>query len=467
MKRWLVLFTLLLSACATKVVDAPPNQPNPVELPPLDASVINIPLTIDLDAVKTEVLQRMPSPLVSATEKRMVKVGLGTMALPVEAKVAHEVWLRDLSMRMNGRQFVVTVDAEFSAEARVQAAGMGSSGVGCGKGEARPRIQFTLPGTVSWGPQGQILLSNGQWSLKWLTPCNLTALNIKAESILNLPLVRDKVEKLITDALNTATSGLSLRPHLARYWPELTAPRQIQPGIWLVLQPQKVGVADLSGQGRIVNTSVSVEARPQLISGNKPALAQAPIPAIEVLPRRDGFHLELRADVGLEEANRMLNQQLAGKPFDANGRTVLIEKLRLYGNGDKAVLGVTLKQPIEGEIYLLGKPVFDLEKNQLALTEVEYSLATSSWLASVADWMLGGSFREKIEEKARVKFDEDLAGTLKKLRDLRFDLGHGAVVRAGVERVRPRGIFFTQNDLKVLVLVDGKLAVDYGLSPQK
>jgi len=462
MKRGLALLTLLLSACAT--VDAPPNAPAPVSLPPLAASVIHIPLTINLEAVRAEVLRRVPSPLAAGTEKRTIKLGLGTMALPVEAKISHEVWLTDLTLQMQGRQFLIEAQAEFSADARVQAPGMGYSGIACGKRGARPRIQFSLPGSVGWGEQGQLILTQGAWRLQWLSPCQLTGLNIRAESILNLPLVRDKVEKLITDALNAATSGLSLRPHLARYWPELNAPRQIQPGIWLVLQPEKIGVADLQGQGRQIQTSVSIAAHPQLVSGAKPAIAMRAVPSIEVLPKSEGFHLELRADVGLDEANRMLNQQLAGKPFEAGGRTVLIERLRLYGNGDKAVLGVTLKQPIEGEIYLLGKPVFDLEKNQVALTEVEYSLATRNGLAFAADWMLGSRFREQIEEKARVRFDEDLAGTLKKVRDLRFDLGQGATVRASVERVRPRGLYFTRDDLKVQVLVDGKLAVDYGLA---
>lgn len=464
MKRCLALLTLLLSACATRIVDAPPNAPAPVSLPPLAASVIHIPLTIDLDALRAEVMQRAPSPLVAGSEKRQIRLGLGTMALPVEARVSHEVWLSDLTLRMNGQHYQIDVQAEFAADARVQASGMGYSGISCGRGETRPRVQFSLPGVMSWGAQGRIVLNHGQWSLKWLSPCNLTALNIRAESLLNLPLVRDRVEKLIGDALNAATGQLSLQPHLARIWPQLNSPRQIQPGIWLVLQPEKIGVADLQGQGRQIQTSVSIAAHPQLLSGAKPAIAMHAVPPIEVLPKSEGFHLELRADVGLDEANRMLNQQLAGKPFEAGGRTVLIERLRLYGNGDKAVLGVTLKQPIEGEIYLLGKPVFDLEKNQVALTEVEYSLATSNWLASAADWMLGSSFREQIEEKARVRFDEDLAGTLKKVRDLRFDLGQGATVRASVERVRPRGLYFTRDDLKVQVLVDGKLAVDYGLA---
>lgn len=462
----IIFATLLLSACATKVLDAPPNNPAPVVLPKQEASTVNVPVSLNLDAVRSEVLKRMPSPLAAGntTLELKVKVAGTSLTAPVETQVSHKVWLRDLSMRMTGEQFVIDVQTEFSVATKLNSAITSVGLASCGVNEALPRVQFTLPGTIKLGPQGKLILNKGNWSTKWLKPCNLTALNLNVESVLNLPIIRGKVEQLVSEAIDSSAGNLSLRPYLANVWPQLVAPREIQPGIWLVLQPEKLGLAGLVGSGNILNTGVTVRARPLLVSGNKPNQPLPPIPPIEALPKAEGFHVELRGDIGLEQANQMLNQQLAGKPIVSGDRTILIEKLRLYGNGDKAVIGVTLKQPIEGEIYLLGKPVFDVEKNQLSLQNVEYSLATNSFLASTASWLLTGTLRETIEEKARVKFDEDLAGQLKKLRDLKIDLGQGgAVVKASVERVRPLGLFFTQQDIKVFVAVDGKLGFEYGM----
>lgn len=460
------LSTVLLSACATKILDAPPNNPNPVNLPKQEVSTVNVPVSLNLDAVRSEVLKRMPSPLAAGTNKLVLKVSVGGTSLtaPVETQVSHQLWLRDLTMRMNGDQFVIDVQAEFSVATKLNSSITSVSLASCGINEALPRVQFTLPGTIKLGPQGKLILQKGSWSTKWLKPCNLTSLNLNVESILNLPIIRSKVEQLVSESIDASAGNVSLRPHLAAVWPQLVAPREIQPGIWLVLQPEKIGLDGLFGNNNVLNTSVMVRARPLLISGSKPNLPLPALPEIETLPKADGFHIEMRGDIGLDQANQMLNQQLAGKPFMADGRTVLIEKLRIYGNGDKAVIGVTLKQPIEGEIYLLGKPVFDIEKNQLSLQNVEYSLATNSFLASTASWLLGSTLRETIQEKARVKFDEDLGGTLQKLRDLRIDLGQGgAVVKASVERVRPLGLFFTQQDIKVFVAVDGKLGFEYGI----
>ncbi|MGC8016103.1 DUF4403 family protein, partial [Salmonella enterica] len=75
--------------------------------------------------------------------------------------------------------------------------------------------------------------------------------------------------------------------------------------------------------------------------------------------------------------------------------------------------GLTLSQPIAGEIYALAKPVFDLEKNELRFENVDFTLESSSLLARSADWMLHGTLRESIEQKAHIRFDDALKDLLK------------------------------------------------------
>ncbi|MCB1659185.1 MAG: DUF4403 family protein, partial [Pseudomonadales bacterium] len=176
----------------------------------------------------------------------------------------------------------------------------------------------------------------------------------------------------------------------------------------------------------------------------------------------DSFYVALRGDIGLETANRLLNEQLANKPFDAGGKNVLIKSLQLYGSGEKAVLGLRLQQPIDAEIFLLGKPVLDVINNQFRLEEIEFELATSSLLAKSANWMLHGTFKNLIAEKARFSFDKDLSQVLADFKDYRQSLGYGATLKAQIAQVRPQGVFFTANDIKAFVVVEGKLGLDVG-----
>lgn len=493
-------FVLVLGGCASTHIDAPPNNPAPVVLPEVETSSVTVPITLNLDTAKAELLKRVPNPLAAGSMTQSVKINFNNplasvsaaakpcegnsisclankalanvgstpainYTLPVDAKIDYQAFLRDVNLTMTGNRFNVDAFIEFSVAAKLQnATQVGLAGVSCGVNEVMPRLQFSLPGTVKVGGKGAILIERGQWQLKWLKPCNLSPLNLNVEAVTNLPVIRGKLEETINDQLEQLPFILALRPQLEKMWPQIASPMQIYPGMWLTLDPAVVGLGDIVGNGKLVSTAVTIKAKPQVVSSvEKPKRPLPPLPELTKAEKNEGFHVALRGDIDLEQANSLLNQQLANKPFDADGRTVLIDSIRVYGNEDRAVLGLKLKEPIQSEIFVLGKPVFDPVQNMLSFENLDFSLATSNALVNSAAWMMKGSFRQTLQEKARIAFDKDLGGAMDKLKSLRFDLGQGLLVRASVDRIQPRGVYFTQTDIKAFVAVDGKLWFDYGM----
>ncbi|RZU47443.1 uncharacterized protein DUF4403 [Fluviicoccus keumensis] len=452
----LAVSAALLVGCSAPQIQPPPNSPLPFVMPAVNPSVINLPISLDLEALRAEVLRTSPKPLSYATTTQPIGIG--------NADIQHKVFLKDLKLSVTGNQFQATTQLDFSLDSNIRAAGLNLGGVSCGiNGEEMPRIEFTLPGKLYWTQGGDLALQSDPWQLKWLKPCNITKLNLPVEKILNLPIVRDKVQTLVTAAITDNLKQFGLKAMLGKAWPTLNEPRELQKNVWLLLQPESVGLADIKGNGRLVTTAVSVQARPQIVTGDKPRLPLPPQPQPQRLTSTpDTFFIALRGDIGLDTANALLNEKLVGKPFDAGGREVLIESLRFYGSGDKAVLGLKLQKPIAAEVYLLGKPVLDTDTNEMRLEDVTFELSTSSFLARSANWMLHGTFRDAIQEKARFNFDKDLADVLKDFRDYRQDLGYGMNLRLQVASVKPQGVFFTPTELKALVLVDGKLGIDSG-----
>jgi hypothetical protein len=489
------LLVLGLAGCATTHIPAPPNQPDPVLLPAVEPSTISIPVNVDLDLLGAEAVKRLPSPLVQGSVVRDLRINinpgassssgqaacsvtsltcltsrasasLGHLSIdytaPVQSQIDYTAFLRNLQMRMQGNDFTVTAQIEFSVAARVKSGLSGFGIASCGVNEAMPKIEFTLPGTVNWTAQGDLQIVPGAWSMRWLRPCNITAFQFNVETLLDLPGVRDKVGRAIDAAITGNLQQVGLRTALKQVWPLINQPRQIQDGVWLLLGPEKISFGDITGTGRMVSSGVVVRARPQIISGAKPVVTIPPVPAPEHLPTGEGFHVALWGDISLDKANDLLNQKLAGKPITAGSHTVVIDKLRVYGSGTKAVLGLTLSEPVKGEIYALARPVFDIEKNELRFEDVDFSLESSSLLARSANWMLHGSLRQSIEQKARIRFDDDLKDALKDFRNYRQTLDSGVVVRASLDHVRPEGLYFTADSIKAYVVLDGKLWVDIG-----
>ncbi len=456
----LVVGMILLSGCQSpQPLLAPMNNPNPIVLPVVESSIINVPIDIDLEVVRSEALKNVPKPLSAGTTTQMLVIA--NTPLPIESDLIHVVNLRDLRLSVTGQDFVATTQLDFSVDTRMRASFMRVGGVSCGIGEELPKIEFTLPGKLYWTAEGDLAVQAGQWQLKWLKPCNITAFKFNVEKILNLPLIRNKVQSVVNDTIKDSLKDVGLKALLTKTWPQVNAPQQLEKNIWLLLQPEQIGLSDIVGLGRYVKTSVSVTARPKIVTGEKPQISLPIMPKPQRLTTtKEGFYLALRGDIGLDVANSLLNEKLANKPFDAGGRQVLINSLKLYGSGDNAVLALRLQKPIDAEIFLLAKPVLDIEKNELHLENVDFALATSSLLAKSANWMLHSTFTDTIAEKARFSFDKDLTETLKDFKDYRQNLGYGATLKAQITRVRPQGVFFTPTDIKAFVVIDGKLGLE-------
>ncbi len=104
--------------------------------------------------------------------------------------------------------------------------------------------------------------------------------------------------------------------------------------------------------------------------------------------------------------------------------------------------------------------VLDATKNEMRLDDINFELATTSLLAKSANWMLHGTFKNLIAEKARFSFDKDMSTVLADFKDYRQNLGYGTTLKAQIAQVRPQGVFFTTNDIKAFVVVEGKLALE-------
>ena len=189
------LFGLLLSAC-NNAPHAPVNNPLPSAPPVMPASIISVPVTVDLDQVRDQVLKRAPSPLVSGSQTQILRVrfnptgqsgepgacsitelnclarrAAGAVAVdytvPVETVITHQVYLRDLSMRMTGNQFNLLSQVEFAINTRIKSSLAQFGVASCGVNETMPRIELAMTGTVDWvAAKGDFVVTSKGWSMK-------------------------------------------------------------------------------------------------------------------------------------------------------------------------------------------------------------------------------------------------------------------------------------------------------------
>jgi len=344
-----------LAGCASSP-RAPLNNPLPAVPPPVEASVISMPVTVDLEQLRVELLRQLPGPVLSGSQTQVLRVRLnpggrgtplepGTCSItelncltkkaasaiavdytaPVETVISHQVFVRDLAMSMTGNQFTVTTQIEFSVSTRFKSSLAQFGVASCGVREVMPRLEFTLSGYVNRGSTGDLVITPKPYAVKWLRPCNITAFNLNVEALLNLPVLREKLQETIYEAVFSGLHQVNIRTQLARAWPELNAPRELQPNVWLLPHPASIAFADIVGNGRYVSTGVLVRAHPEVVTGAKPVVVLPPVPAAERGINGDSMHLAIRGDIALAEAEALLNQKLAKKTMTVNGRVVQVD----------------------------------------------------------------------------------------------------------------------------------------------
>ncbi|MEJ7677619.1 MAG: hypothetical protein WKG06_07075 [Segetibacter sp.] len=56
------------------------------------------------------------------------------------------------------------------------------------------QLEATLISKVDLGDDGKLILSDKNWELRWNKACNLTALDMSVESLMNLPFIKSIIK---------------------------------------------------------------------------------------------------------------------------------------------------------------------------------------------------------------------------------------------------------------------------------
>jgi len=314
---------------------------------------------------------------------------------------------------------------------------------------------------------------NSDWSLNtntvsdgfdWIsTPVlKIGPIDVPITYIANLILKANQT-KLTTAIDKGFMDNVNLRSYMLDSWNALQEPRKVNDtyNLWVKIIPQGILTTPISGKnGKLIHT-ISIKSTTQAFVGAPPDKGPIlPLPKLTIQNQiPSDFQVNLWTELPFVKANELATGYLQGKTFTEGKRSVTINHISLYGEGEKLVIYLILTGSYQGELYLEGTPVYNATKQAIELSGLDYHVSTKQFIVKSASWLFKSTLINMVSQNLAFPIADELkeakALTESNMKD--YQLAEGVLLNARLKDLDILDIGIRKESIHLLVGINGKL----------
>ncbi len=449
--RPLAVILLLAAACGGGHFEVPAPQVDmrgATALPPPEAAVIALPISISLGKVRAALSQRFP---VSDSLTQAQCVALG-------GAVCHQyVYRRDsIELRMNGDRVDLATRLRYRGRVALPRVGGLAS---CGYApEPMKRAELRAGTALYWRTDWRLASRGTALAATLPDPCEVTLLKVDATPLMQR--VVDGQLEAMRAQLDSALPALAdLRPSADSLWRALQTPVALDSAstVWLLMQPDGIALGRPLGRGDALTTALVITAHPRAQVGPRPLAARRPLPTLSLAQQTSGIHVPLDIELPFAELSARVTESMKG---EIAGKDLTVDDVSIWGSGDTAVVKVGVRGTVRGDLYMLGRVGYEPSTRRLLVTDLRYTLASDNAMSRIKATL--GSYRiKRALDEATGHGRLDVGMQLDSLRhqltaQLNRPLAPGVSVSGSVDDIRIAGFVTTPTAFVVRVVLDGR-----------
>lgn len=279
----------------------------------------------------------------------------------------------------------------------------------------------------------------------------------------------EKSKATLTTAIDNAiVQSVNLPQKMNEAWFVLQNPMKVNDAyrMWCKITPQSVTMTPLRAAGEALETTLSIEGVTEVAAGETTPkfMANTALPPFKMVetPSGNDFTVNLMTDIPFSEAERMAKSFAVGQTFQPSGKKITITNIQLFGQNDKMIVTTSFTGSYNGSLYLVGKPIFNPQKNSIELQDVDFELNTKSFLLKSAAWLFDKTIIKKIKESAVFALTDHLNGTKKSLNDMlrHYSLNNNVYIEGQIDDLQVQNMMLTPSGIRIQVGSKGRLAVN-------
>ncbi len=441
---WLTLLFLLGAGCnATKKLEAPKEQYN--EYMENNVSFLSIPARIGIKELERSLNQQLDGVVYEDDS-----YSGDNMQLRVTKN-------QDINLKVYGQEinYIVPVDIWVRYNA----------GITKVEADGEIELEFTTAFDINndWNIETETELTRHQWLR---TPrINVIGINLPIGSVANLVLnnARGYISRTIDDLVR---DNLDLRSIVDQGWKMMYSPILVSEeySTWMIVNPKRIAMTPLNITADSIQSTVVIESQPELVVGGKPlGYSPQPLPPLNRQAKPlEGFMIKISTKISYEEAERIGKAELVGQTYQSGKRSVTVEDLEIYGQGNQLVVDTKLSGSYNGSVYLTGEPVYNERRNRVELEDLDFTLNTQNALYRSAGWLLKGTIKKQIQKNLDFLLDYNLNAVKEELQAqlTNYPLGGGLVINGNLQELNIQNVFLAPDGMRVNLVLAGEVALE-------
>ena len=366
---------------------------------------------------------------------------------------------RDITLNLNGQTIKYYVPLKLWLKKNLYVS----------EAEAEAEIGLSFKTTFAikedWSIQTNTVLEYHEWLSKPVLKTGMG--NVSIESIANLAIGRSK--KDLTQTIDRLVGQqLSLRPAVQEVWNALQTPTLLSDEykMWIKTTPTGISMTPIVTDWNSIKAKISVDCLNDVNFGAQPAFREnTSLPLlrnIEYDNTPDEFQVRVATDVPFPEAERIARTFMVGQVFESGKKKVKVDDLQIWGNNDRIVVNTLLSGSFVGNIYFMGRPVYNAQKNQIEMTDFDFHFDTKNMLLKSASWIFQGTIKKKMKDSMIFPLDENIKALRAEIQNTLkyYPIQPGVVLSGTVDTLTVENTRIMPNSIRVNLFSKGKLQVD-------
>lgn len=271
--------------------------------------------------------------------------------------------------------------------------------------------------------------------------------------------------KIIDDQ---ARPYMELRPMVEAAWKSLQNPLLMSddPFVWLTMNPVEISMTPVIGNNEKISTTIGLTAYTQTKIGAKPDAIPGPaLPPLKIGTARGGyFSISIISGISYEYASTLAESNMKGQEFtfgNKGKKKIKVDSVKVYGNGDKMVIGLGISGSLNGMIYVSGIPYYDGVNHALKVKDLDYDLDTKHKLLNTADWLAHGVFLKKLAPYLVYDLKDQIEENKKLINESlkNNQISPGIYIKGELLELKPSKVVLDPEGLNAVINATGKLSV--------